>query len=257
MNRSLAEINIPKHRLLDDQETRELILRAQRGDQQARDLLAQHNLRLVMSIVSRFTGRGTEEEDLFQLGCLGLIKAIDRFDLGQGVQFSTYAVPLIMGEIRQFLRDSGPIKISRSIREMVQQVGVAREKLTQEFGHEPSLAELAGVTRLSREEIITAVEAAQPIKYLQETIDQNDQETITLGERVTEGGDPQELPWLEGIALKEVILMLEPRLKRILEMRFFEEKNQTQVAQVLGISQVQVSRLEKEALRRLRGIMQE
>ena len=257
MIRSLAEINIPKLPLLNELETTELILRAQKGDQQAKDILTQHNLRLVMSIVSRFTGRGTEKEDLFQLGCLGLIKAIDRFDSSQGVQFSTYAVPLIMGEIRQFLRDSGPIKISRSIREMVQQVSVAREKLTQERGREPSLAELEEDTKLSREEIIVAVEASQPIKYLQETISQNDQENITFGDHVAEGGDPQELPWLEGVALKEVISMLEPRLKRLLEMRFFEEKTQSKVAQVLGISQVQVSRLEKEALRQLRGIMQE
>lgn len=252
----VSEIRLPKLPLLGEETTRKLISKAQSGDTEAKERLVQHNLRLVMSVTTRFTGRGTDEEDLFQLGCLGLVRAIDRFNLEMGVQFSTYAVPLIMGEIRQYLRESGPIKISRTIRETAQQVAVAREKLLQDWGREPTISELQESTQLTREEISTALEAAQPVRYLQEVIGDEESDGITVADRVMEA-DPQELSWLEGRALHEVLNLLDPRLKRILEQRFFEEKTQTEVASEFGVSQVQISRLEKEALRRLRDILRE
>jgi len=252
----VSELSLPKLPLLDEETTRQLILQAQNGSKKAKDKLVQHNLRLVMSIVIRFSGRGTEEEDLFQVGCLGLVRAIDRFDLAQGVRFSTYAVPMVMGEIRQYLRESGLIKVSRVIKETARQVAAVREHLWQERGREPTITELEEATKLTKEEIAMALEASQPVRYLQETIGDGNGEDITVADRVAEA-DPQELSWLEGRALHEVLDLLEPRLKRLLELRFFEEKTQSEVAVEFGVSQVQVSRLEKEALRRLREILRE
>lgn len=256
MMRTASDIQLPKLPLLSDEEVRNLLKEAQDGNIDAKERLVQHNLRLVMSIVTRFTGRG-EEEDLFQIGCMGLIKAIDRFNLDLGVQFSTYAVPLIMGEIRQFLREDGPFKISRSLREIAKNVGTLRERFIQENGREPTISELETVTQLSRQEIAAALEASQPVRYLQESIGSEESEGHLLMDRVAESGDPQELSWLDGMALHEVISRLEPRLRRILELRFFEEKTQMQVAEVFGVSQVQISRLEKEALRQLRDTLRE
>lgn len=256
MLRMASEINLPKLPLLKEDELRELIELAQNGQSEAKDRLVQHNLRLVMSIVMRFAGRG-EEEDLFQIGCMGLIKAIDRFNVELGVQFSTYAVPLIMGEIRQFLREDGPIKVSRNLRDIARNIGITRERFLQETGREPTISELEEATQLSRQEIAAALEASQPIRYLQESIGGEESEEQTLGDRVAESGDPQELSWFEGMALHEVVGQLEPRLRRVLEMRFFEEKTQAQVAEVFHLSQVQISRLEKEALRLLRETLKE
>lgn len=256
MARAASDIQLPKLPLLSDDESRELLRQAQSGVAEAKDRLVQHNLRLVMSIVSRFAGRG-EEEDLFQIGCMGLIKAIDRFNLELGLQFSTYAVPLIMGEIRQFLREDGPLKISRSLREVARNIGLTRERLIQTIGREPTISELEEATQLSRQEIAAALEASQPVRYLQETLGNEESDDQTLSDRVAESGDPQELSWFDGMALREVVNQLEPRLRKILELRFFQEKTQVQVAELFGVSQVQISRLEREALRQLRETLQE
>jgi RNA polymerase sporulation-specific sigma factor len=250
MARTASDIRLPNLPLLDEDSTRQLIFQAQQGDQSAKDRLVQHNLRLVMSIVHRFSGR-SEEEDLFQIGCLGLIKAIERFNLDLNVQFSTYAVPLIMGEIKQFLRDSGPVKISRSIREIGQKIYDIRQSFIQTHGREPTVTEIKALTSFTHEEIATALEANQPIRYLQETLGDESHDALTLEDQLPHTNSEEE-SWLDRMALHEVMQILEPRLKRLLELRFFDGKSQTQVSEILGVSQVHISRLEREALRQLR-----
>lgn len=251
-----SEIHLPKLPLLNELETRRLLQCSQQGEVDAKDMLVKHNLRLVMSIVNRFFGRGVEEEDLFQIGCMGLIKAIDRFNLDLGVQFSTYAVPMIMGEIRQFLRDAGPIKIARSLREISVQIAVARQSFLQNNEREPTIGELQEATQLSKDEIATALEATQPITYLQSVVGEDEQDGLTLENQLSRV-EPSEEKFIEGMALREVLATLDPRLKQILEMRFFAGQTQTQVSQAFGVSQVHISRLEKEALRRLKTILSE
>ncbi|HEX2952836.1 MAG TPA: SigB/SigF/SigG family RNA polymerase sigma factor [Bacillota bacterium] len=250
MSLTASDIQLPKLPLLSETDTRQLILEAQNGVSTAKDRLVQHNLRLVMSIANRFSGRG-EAEDLFQIGCIGLVKAIERFNLDLGVQFSTYAVPLIMGEIKQYLRDSGPVKVSRSIRENAQRIFSVREEFLQSHGREPTVTELESLTSFSHEEIATALEANQPIRYIQETLGEEGHDALTLEDQLPHA-NPDEEGWLERMALEEVMQNLEPRLKLLLELRFFDGQSQTQVSEVFGVSQVHISRLEREALRQLR-----
>jgi RNA polymerase sporulation-specific sigma factor len=240
--------------LLSEEETAGLIRRVHNGDQDAKALLIERNLRLVRSIVSRFLGRGVEFDDLFQIGSLGLIKAIDRFNFDFEVKFSTYAVPVIIGEVKQYFRKSGSLKVSRGLKELSQQVMKARNEYINEKGEEPTLSELEQITNLSREEIATALEVSKPVFSLQEIIYEEDGNKITLEEQVGAGIEEK---MVEGFALRQALEQLEPRLKAVIEERFFGEKTQAEIGAQIGVSQVQISRLEKAALCQLRELLRE
>jgi len=237
--------------VLKEAEKMRLLREAREGGREARDELINGNLRLVLSICGRFAGRGENPDDLFQVGCIGLIKAIDNFDLGQNVRFSTYAVPMILGEIRRYLRDNNPVRVSRSIRDTAYHAMQAKEKLTAELQREPNVEEIAKEMGLSREEVLLALEAiVEPIS-LQEPVYSDGGDTIFVMDQVRapEGEDA----WLDEIVLRESIGRLPGREKKILFLRFMQGKTQMEVAQEIGISQAQVSRLEKGAMKAIRG----
>ncbi|NLW57087.1 MAG: SigB/SigF/SigG family RNA polymerase sigma factor [Firmicutes bacterium] len=238
--------------LLSDEDTATLLRRLAAGDQEAKELLVEHNLRLVRSIVSRFSGRGEEFDDLFQIGALGLMKAIERFNPELGVKLSTYAVPLIIGEIKQYLRESGSIKVSRGLKEIAQKVMRARDQFISEQGVEPTLTELEELTNLSREEIASALEVSKPLSSLQEVVYEEDGSTLTLEEQVGTGSEEK---IVEDFALRQALQQLDPRSRLIIEERFFGEKTQSALAEKIGVSQVQVSRLERAALSYLRELL--
>ncbi len=255
MSTRLVEMNLPRFPLLGDEEMRELLCRARAGDSTARERLINCNLKLVFNLVRRFQNRGYELEDLFQIGCIGLMKAIDKFDLNYDVKFSTYAVPMIVGEIRRFLRDDNPVKVSRSVKETAYRIQQARERLTGRLGREPSVGEVAAELGISREEVVTAMEAAQAPTSIYETLHQDEGDPIYLLDQLRDGGEG-EMPWLDHIAVKELLTSLPERDRKILMWRFFEDKTQADVARRLGLSQVQVSRLERQALKKLKEMMQ-
>lgn len=233
-------------------DTMEYIRRAHQGDKEARDALVTENMGLIWSIVRRFAGRGYELEDLFQIGSIGLMKAIDKFDLSMDVKLSTYAVPMITGEIRRFLRDDGMIKVSRSLKENALKVFTARERLEKRLGREPAMQELSEETGLSGEDIVMAIESATEVDSIYRTIYQGDGNAISLADRLEEKDNPNER-LLDHMVLQEVMATLEEREKRLIEMRYFEEKTQNQVAAALSMTQVQVSRMEKKILKKMRG----
>ncbi|MGB9803505.1 RNA polymerase sporulation sigma factor SigF [Desulfofundulus sp.] len=255
MSTRLVEMNLPRFPLLRDEEMRELLRRARAGDKAARERLINCNLKLVFNLVRRFQNRGYELEDLFQIGCIGLMKAIDKFDLNYDVRFSTYAVPMIVGEIRRFLRDDNPVKVSRSVKETAYRIQQARERLTGRLGREPSVGEVAAELGISREDVVTALEAAQAPASIYETLHQDDGDPIYLLDQLQDG-EEGEVPWLDHIAVKELLMSLPERDRKILMWRFFEDKTQADVARRLGLSQVQVSRLERQALKKLKEMMQ-
>lgn len=229
-----------------------LLRKAHEGDKAARDTLVEENMGLVWSIVRRFSGRGVENEDLFQIGSIGLLKAIDKFDPGYEVQFSTYAVPMITGEIRRFLRDDGMVKVSRPLRELSWKAYAARERLERELGAEPSLAMIAKELEVTMEELVMAMDSGAEVESLQKTIYQGDGNDISLEDRLEEKSCAQE-KLLDRILLEETLEKLEARERQIIYLRYFEDKTQTEIARELGISQVQVSRMEKKILRIMRG----
>ena len=231
-----------------------LIEQAQAGDKNARDQVISGNLGLVWSIVRRFTGRGYEADDLFQLGCIGLIKAIDRFDSGFGVQFSTYAVPMITGEIKRFLRDDGMVKVSRSIKELAILARRKTEEFQKKQGRDPTIEELASAVGVEREELSAALESAAEVESLQQVIYQGDGGAITRMDRLEQEQDEQET-LINRMTVYQLIAGLEDREQKLIVMRFFLDKTQTQVAMVLGMSQVQVSRMEKRILKKMRECM--
>lgn len=253
---SLQEMSIPRFPLLSEEETFRLLKKARKGDRKAREKLINCNYRLVFNIIRRFEGRGYEAEDLFQIGVIGLIKSIDNFDSDYGVKFSTYAVPMIIGEIRRFLRDDHPIKVSRALKEKGILVKRAREKLIQELNREPTVSELAGYLNLGKEEIAAALDAAQLPLSLFEAVSSDDQGDSICVFDCIESGDGQEHAWLEKIALREAMAELPTRERQILWLRFFQDKTQAEVGAILGLSQVQVSRLERQAVARLRENME-
>ncbi|MFA5384725.1 MAG: RNA polymerase sporulation sigma factor SigF [Eubacteriales bacterium] len=255
MGNKLLEMNLPRFPLLKDGEMRQLLQSAKAGDVNARERLINCNLKLVFNLVKRFQGRGYELEDLFQIGCIGLMKAIDKFDLNYDVKFSTYAVPMIVGEIRRFLRDDSPVKISRSVKELAFKVHKARERLAGRLGREPSVGEVAGDLGVSREEVVTALEASQWPASIYETLHQDEGDPIYLLDQL-HGEDNDELPLLDRMAIKELLLYLPERDRKILMWRFFEDKTQVEVARRLNLSQVQVSRLERQALRKLKDMLE-
>lgn len=227
--------------------TEELIRRSQDGDKAARDTLIEENMGLIHHVAKRFLGRGVEAEDLFQIGAIGLLKAVDRFDLGFGVRFSTYAVPMIAGEIRRFLRDDSMIKVSRSLKELAVKAARLREQLLMERGVEPGVEELAGLLGVEPEELVQAMDSCTEVESLQKVISQGDSEGTSLLERVEQGRDEQE-ELLRRMLLEELLASLDPKERRLIVLRFFHDRTQTQVAEELGMSQVQVSRLEKKIL---------
>lgn len=229
-----------------------LIGRAHQGDKEARDTLVEENIGLVWSIVRRFANRGVEMEDLFQIGSIGLIKAIDKFDVSFNVKFSTYAVPMIAGEIKRFLRDDGMIKVSRSMKEVAYKAYLAREELEQKTGQEPTLAEIAKEIQVTMEELVMAMEAGSQVESLQKTIYQGEGNDISLQDKIEEEENPQDI-LLNKILLEQMLGSLEAKERELIYMRFFQEKTQSEIARKMGISQVQVSRMEKKILTYLRG----
>lgn len=232
-------------------ETMQLIEMAHNGDKTARDRLVMDNVGLVWSIVRRFTGRGCELEDLFQIGSIGLIKAIDKFDTSYDVRFSTYAVPMITGEIKRFLRDDGIIKISRTIKEMKTRVNVARESLSGTLGRDPTLEELAGMVGASKEEVAASIEAGAQIESIYAPASSGEENNLSLLDRLSEeSGENEAL--LDRMVLGELLKALDKKEREIIVRRYFYCQTQTQIAGVLGISQVQVSRMEKRILQQMR-----
>lgn len=247
------DLNIPNHPLLKDQETRHLLHLAQQGDVVARETLVNANLKLVCNVIRRFEGRGYDFEDLFQIGCIGLMKAIDKFDLQFKVKFSTYAVPMIIGEIRRFLRDDTPIRVSRSLKELAWKAQAIREQLQARLNREPTIGELSEELEIPREELVGALEAAQFPTSLYEVVHQDEGDAICVMDQVR-NEEESENTWVERIALLELLNQLPERDRRIVTWRFFEDKTQAEVARELGLSQVQVSRLEREALKKLKNL---
>lgn len=228
-----------------------LIGRAHQGDKAARDLLFEENTGLIYSVAKRFLGRGVEMEDLFQIGSIGLLKAVDHFDPSYEVRFSTYAVPMIVGEIKRFLRDDGILKVSRSLKENCGRIYQAKEKLEKELGREPGLDEIAAEVELSLEEVILALESTAEVESLHKTIYQGDGNDISLMDRLPEKENGQEQA-LDRIFLDEMLQSLDARERQLIGMRYFQNRTQTEIAAELGVSQVQVSRMEKRILKKLK-----
>ncbi len=256
MSGRLQEMNLPRFPLLKDEEMRNLIKRAQSSDHEARDKLVNCNLKLVFNLVQRFQNRGYELEDLFQIGTIGLMKAIDKFDLSYDVKFSTYAVPMIVGEIRRFLRDDSPVKVSRSIKEAAYRIQMTKDRLTAKLGREPTIGEIAEDLGCTREEVVTALEASQQPTSIYETLHQDDGDPIYILDQLKSEQDSDN-PWLEQLAVKELLAKLSERDRKIIIWRFFDDLTQSEVARRLNISQVQVSRLERQALKKLRQLVKE
>lgn len=232
-------------------ETMALIESAHAGDKEARDRLVTENMGLVWSIVRRFTGRGHEPEDLFQIGSIGLIKAIDKFDINYEVKFSTYAVPMIMGEIKRFIRDDGMLKVSRSLKELAARARGVREELTASLGREPTVEELAGHMGIAAEELAAALDSGIEVESLYKTIYQGDGNEICLMDKLEERQNGQEEA-VDRLVLTQLLEGLGEQERRIIIMRYFEDRTQTQIAGMMGISQVQVSRMEKKILKSMR-----
>lgn len=232
-------------------ETMRLIQMAHNGDKVARDRLVTDNFGLVWSIVRRFTGRGYDPEDLFQIGSIGLMKAIDKFDLSYDVKFSTYAVPMITGEIKRFLRDDGMIKVSRSIKEMGLKVKNVREELVYRLGREPTIEEIAGEIGASKEEVAASIEAGAEVSSLYQSVNKNDENSILLIDKIEEESSAQE-ELLNQMVLRDLLCALSDKDREIIIRRYYYNETQSQIADRLGISQVQVSRLEKKILKQMR-----
>ena len=229
-----------------------LIKKSHDGDKEARDQLIKENVGLIWSVVKRFGGRGLETEDLFQIGSIGLMKAIDKFDLSFEVKFSTYAVPMISGEIKRFLRDDGMLKVSRSLKELAYRIYQATEKLTGELGREPTIQELADLLQVDKEEIVQAMEAGGEVESLYKPIHQQEGNEIRLMDKLEEK-EHQEDKILNRMMLGQLLETLDKEERQLIYLRYFANKTQTEVGNLLGISQVQVSRMEKKILQNLRG----
>ncbi len=250
----ICGVNTAKLPVLSNAKMRELFVQMQNGDESARDRLVGGNLRLVLSVIQRFNNRGEYVDDLFQVGCIGLMKAIDNFDLSQNVKFSTYAVPMIIGEIRRYLRDNNPIRVSRSLRDVAYRALQVRDALVTRHSREPSINEIAQELAMPREEVVYALDAIQEPISLFEPVYHDGGDPIYVMDQISDEKN-QDHNWLEGISIREALRKLSPREKRILTLRFFDGKTQMEVAQEIGISQAQVSRLEKAALTHMRKHM--
>lgn len=240
--------------MLEDKEIKALLIRAQNGDQIAKEYILENNINLVRSVVHRFTNRGYEWDDLFQLGCIGLVKAIERFDTTFSVKFSTYAVPMIIGEIRRFMRDDNPVKVSRPVKELAYKVHRTQERLQGILGREPTIAEIAKDLSLVPQEIVAALEANQSPVSLYASVFHDSGDPILLLDQL-KYCDGQDNAYFENLALKEVLLRLPEKERVVIQLRFFADKTQAEVAEIIGLSQVQISRIEKYALKLMREYM--
>jgi len=247
----ICGVNTSKLPVLSKKEKEELFIRIKEGDKQAREIFIHGNLRLVLSVIQRFANRGENADDLFQVGCVGLIKAIDNFDLSQNVQFSTYAVPMIIGEIRRYLRDNNSIRVSRSLKDIAYKALYAKEKLINQNSKEPTVAEIAKELDLPKEDVVFALDAITEPVSLFEPVYHDGGEAIYVMDQVRDSKNTDE-NWLRDIAISEAMKHLSGREKHILNLRFFQGKTQMEVADEIGISQAQVSRLEKTALSHMR-----
>lgn len=247
----ICGVNTTELKTLGDEEKQELLVKSRGGDSEARQKLIYGNLRLVLSIIQRFSGRNENMDDLFQVGCIGLVKAVDNFDIEMNVKFSTYAVPMIIGEIRRYLRDNNAVRISRSVRDTAYRSLKAREELIREREREPTVDEIAKRIGEPREGVIRAMEAiVEPIS-LYEPVYSEGGDALYVMDQISDA-DSSDERWLESIALKEAMKTLSERERKIIQMRFYRNKTQVEIAKEIGISQAQVSRLEKGALERIR-----
>ena len=247
----ICGVNTAKLPTLKSDEMTELLQRSHLGDERARETLIQGNLRLVLSVIQRFASRGENADDLFQVGCVGLIKAIDNFDVSQNVRFSTYGVPMIIGEIRRYLRDNSAIRVSRSMRDTAYRVLQAREKLQRENQREPTVEQIAKELDIPREEVVFAMDAVVDPVSLFDPVYSDGGDTVCVMDQVRDDKNCDE-QWLNHLALREAMGQLGEREQRILKLRFFQGKTQMEVSKEVGISQAQVSRLEKNALKQIR-----
>ena len=247
----ICGVNTAKLKVLKNDETVALLKRTKQGDMDAREQLIAGNLRLVLSVIQKFTNRGENVDDLFQVGCIGLIKAIDNFNLDLDVRFSTYGVPMIIGEIRRYLRDNSSLRVSRSMRDTAYKVLQAKEKFMSEHQKEPTIEEIAKILEIKREDVVFALDAILEPVSLYEPVYSDSGDTICVMDQVRDNKNTDEM-WLERIALKEAVSRLSERERKILSMRFFQGKTQMEVSSEIGISQAQVSRLEKNALSQIR-----
>ena len=247
----IAGVNTAKLKVLKNEETMELLRRTKAGDQAARQELIEGNLRLVLSVIQRFSGRGENADDLFQVGCVGLIKAIDNFDISQPVRFSTYGVPMIAGEIRRYLRDNAPIRVSRSIRDVAYRVLQCKEAMVAKLGRDPTLEELSRELDIPLKDVAEAMDAVCAPMSLYDPVYADGGDPLTVMDQVRDTRNTDE-HWMEHIALRDAFNTLSPREKQILCLRFYDGKTQMEVAGQVGISQAQVSRLEKSAIGTIR-----
>ena len=249
----ICGVNTSKLKVLTEEEKRELMVRVRDGDETARREMICGNLRLVLSIVQRFTGRKENPDDLFQVGCIGLIKAVDNFDIDKEVMFSTYAVPMIVGEVRRYLRDSSSVRISRSIRDLAYRSLQARDELAATLDRDPTPEEIATHLGVPREQIVNAMEAIiEPISLYEPVFSENGDSLYVIDQLSYTSRDSTDESWLENIALREAVRTLTPREQKIIHLRYYKDKTQMEIASEIGISQAQVSRVEKAALEKLR-----
>lgn len=236
--------------------TLELILRAQQGDEKAKNQIVDENMGLVWSLVKRFAGRGHDVEDLIQIGSIGLLKSIEKFDLNYNVKFSTYAVPMIMGEIKRFLRDDGMLKVSRTLKETAYKARLVKEELLKEYNREPTIGEIAAGLDMEVEEVAYALESSAEVESLNSVIYNGEGKPITLSEKIDESPSLQN-SLIDKMLLEELIDHLLPIEKAIIKMRYFEDRTQIEIAESLDISQVQVSRIEKRILKKMKKMIEE
>ena len=249
----IANTNTSKLKVLTNKENKELFLRLKNGDLSAREELIKGNLRLVLSIIQRFGGRGENADDLFQIGCIGLIKAIDNFDISLDIQLSTYGVPMIIGEIRRYLRDNNMVRVSRSVRDLAYKVLQTKEKLTKEKGREPSIDEIAKTLEVDREDVVMSLDAIQDPVSLQEPVYNDGGDSVYILDQVKDKKNSDEM-WADNLSLSEAMKKLTDKEKMIIDKRFFAGRTQMEVAEEIGISQAQVSRIEKGALEHIKRL---
>jgi RNA polymerase sporulation-specific sigma factor len=247
----ICGVNTSKLKVISDEKKKELLILTKKGDKEARNQLFDGNLRLVLSIIQRFSSRSDSLDDLFQVGCIGLIKAIDNFNVDLDVKFSTYAVPMIIGEVRRYLRDNNSIRVSRSVRDLAYKALQIREEMTKEEFCEPSVEKIAEALGEKKEAVVSALEAITEPVSLYEPVFNDSGDTLFIMDQIRDISSDDEL-WIEDIALKDAMKTLSEREKKIIDMRFYTGKTQSEIAEEIGISQAQVSRIEKSALERLK-----
>lgn len=247
----IASVNTSTLPLLTKKEKEELFIKIKNGDKEAREKFINGNLRLVLSVIQRFYGRGENADDLFQVGCVGLIKAIDNFDLGQNVQFSTYAVPMIIGEIKRYLRDNNSIRVSRSVRDLAYKAMQFKERYVKQYGKEPNIAEIAKELGVQEEDVSLSLDAIQDPVSLQEPVYNDGTDSIYIMDQVKDMKNTDEF-WVENMTIMQAMKKLNDKEKMIINKRFFDGRTQMEVADEIGISQAQVSRLEKSAIEHIK-----